>query len=68
MWMVLIPISTLYFFFIVLFKGDKSMLGWSGIAAVVSVNFVIASYVIMAWNEDNDEDVPKPKIRDYRVD
>jgi hypothetical protein len=31
------------------------MLGWSGVAAVVATNCVIASYVIMAWNEDKVE-------------
>lgn len=31
------------------------MLGWSGIAAVIAVNCVIASYVLMAWNEKDDE-------------
>lgn len=31
------------------------MLGWSGILAVIAANLVIASYVIMAWNEDDLE-------------
>jgi len=31
------------------------MLGWSGIFAVIAANLVIAAYVIMAWNEDDDE-------------
>jgi hypothetical protein len=36
------------------------MLGWSGVAAVVATNCVIASYVIMAWNEDKVEGTGSP--------
>eukprot|EP01039_Chlorochromonas_danica_P008972 gene8971-9904_t len=49
------PICTFYFSFYVLFKGDHSMLGWSGILAVVAANIVIAAYVVMAWREDQEE-------------
>ncbi len=52
MWMLLIPLATFYFLFIIVFKSNKDMLGWCGIAAVIAVNGVIVSYVIMAWNED----------------
>lgn len=31
------------------------MLGTCGIAAVLVTNIVIACYVVMAWNEDADE-------------
>lgn len=31
------------------------MLGWCGIAAVISANIVIAAYVRMAWLEDRHE-------------
>lgn len=31
------------------------MMGWSGILAVIAANVVIAAYVIMAWNEDEDD-------------
>ena len=50
------------------------MLGWSGIAAVISVNGVIAHYVRMAWNEDKDE-LAASKVngtqqikKEYRID
>jgi uncharacterized membrane protein YjjB (DUF3815 family) len=50
--MFFIPIATFYFMFHVVFDSDKSSLGWAGIAAVIAANLVIASYVYMAWNED----------------
>ena len=48
------------------------MLGWSGIISVISVQFVIASYVIMAWNEDKNDKkdlnyIP-PIKKEYRTD
>jgi hypothetical protein len=64
--MILIPLATFYFFFLVLFRGDRSMLGWSGIAAVVAVNGVIASYVVMAWNE-KDEDLHPDAATSRRI-
>lgn len=70
--MVLIPLSTFYFFFHIIFKSDPSYLGWSGIAAVFAVNMVIVSYVIMAWNEDIPKDGMKRSIdvkaKENRVD
>ena len=36
-------------------EQNPEMLGWSGIFAVVAANVVIAAYVIMAWNEDEDD-------------
>ena len=50
--MVAFPVATFYFFFWVIFKGDKLMLEWSGFAAVIAVNIVIALYVRMAYTED----------------
>ncbi len=50
--MLLVPLATFYFLFFVIFKQDKDMLGWCGIAAVIAANGVIVSYVMMAWNED----------------
>ncbi len=32
------------------------MLGWSGLLAVIATNCVIASYVVMAWNEDDGKE------------
>lgn len=75
LWMILIPLGTFYFFYYVLFHQDQSMLGWSGIAAVIAVNGVIFSYVRMAWNEDRDEAIEAiksgravPPKREYRTD
>jgi hypothetical protein len=39
------------------------MLGWSGIAAVIAVNVVIAAYVVMAWNEDKDDRAEQAQTR-----
>jgi hypothetical protein len=60
--MFLIPLLTFYITWIVIYKKDKDMLGWSGLVAVLSANVVIASYVIMAWNEDRDKVTGKNKI------
>ena len=51
--MVLIPLATFYFLYYVVFDQDKKQLGWCGIMAVIAANGVIASYVVMAWNEPN---------------
>lgn len=73
--MILIPLSTFYFFYYILFQQNQKMLGWSGIAAVVAVNCVIFSYVRMAWNEDLDEAKEAknsggiiPPKKEYRTD
>lgn len=55
MMMLLIPLATFYVSFILIFKSNRDMLGWCGLFSVVSVNVVVASYVLMAWNEDKDE-------------
>jgi hypothetical protein len=56
LWMILFPLVTFYFTYYIMFDGDKSMIGWSGIAAVVVANMVIADYIRMAWYEDEDEE------------
>jgi len=56
LFMLLAPLATFYFFFYLVFKQDKDMLGWSGISAVVAANLVIASYVVMAFSEKDEED------------
>lgn len=53
--MVGFPISTFYFSYYVLFKGNQDMLGWSGLLAVLAANMVIVAYVIMAWREDEQD-------------
>jgi len=60
------PLATFYGMFFLVFKQDKSMMGWCGIAAVVSANLVIASYVFMAWNEVDPD--AKQRINKERVD
>ena len=62
-WMIIFPLSTFYFMYYVMFDGDKAMLGWCGIAAVVVANIVMADYVRMAWNEDDVENEPKREIK-----
>lgn len=54
LFMLLIPLATFYFSYIILFKSNKDMLGWSGLLAVIATNCVIVAYVVMAWNEDDD--------------
>ena len=49
--MVFFPLATFFFVWQVWFKGDMDYLGWSGIAAVIATNIVIALYVVSAWNE-----------------
>ena len=63
LWMILFPLATFYFMFYIMFDGDRDMVGWCGIAAVVVANIVIADYVRMAWNEDNDDDTPKKELK-----
>jgi len=57
------PVLTFYAMFYFVFNQDKDMLGWCGIAAVVTTNIVIASYVIMAWNEPDPETEEERKAR-----
>lgn len=67
--MLLVPICTFLIFQHLIFQSDVDMLGYSGIASVVSVNVVAFVYVYMAWNEKDedgmmmeevDEDAHKP--------
>jgi hypothetical protein len=64
--MVLVPLSTFYFLYYIVFQQKKDTLGICGLAAVIATNFVIAAYVIMAWNEDSRTVYPKkqelPKV------
>ena len=53
--MILFPLATFYISYYLVFKQDQSMLGWSGILAVISANLVIAAYVRMAWLEDQED-------------
>mmetsp|Transcript_23577 Transcript_23577/g.40057 ORF Transcript_23577/g.40057 Transcript_23577/m.40057 type:complete len:90 (+) Transcript_23577:159-428(+) len=63
LWMVLFPLATFYFMFYIMFDGDRDMVGWCGIAAVVVANIVIADYVRMAWTEEDDGDAPKRELK-----
>ena len=51
--MVILPILTFYFLYIVVFDWDVLMLEWCGLAAVIVANLVIFAYVRMAWQEDS---------------
>jgi hypothetical protein len=55
LWMILFPLGTFYFLFYIVFKRNKDMLGWCGIAAVIAANIVIYAYVRMAWYEDRED-------------
>lgn len=55
LYMILFPLATFYISYYLVFKQDQSMLGWSGILAVISANLVIAAYVRMAWLEDQED-------------
>jgi VMA21-like domain len=72
--MLVAPLVVFYFFLHVVFESNVDMIGWCGIAAVVAANIVIASYVVMAWNEP-DPEADKERARRaalpakaYRVD
>ena len=54
--MIIAPIATFFFLFHVVFEADSTKLGYAGIGAVFVANIVIAAYVIMAFNE-KDEDL-----------
>ena len=55
--MVLVPLAVFYVLFIFAFKRDKKALGMCGIAAVIATNAVIASYVCMAYSEEDKAQV-----------
>ena len=72
--MLVAPLVVFYLFLHVVFESNVDMIGWCGIAAVVAANIVIASYVVMAWNEP-DPEADKERARRaalpakaYRVD
>jgi hypothetical protein len=61
--MILFPLATFYFMFYIMFDGNKDMIGWCGMGAVVVANIVIADYVRMAWYEDEVDNVPKREVK-----
>ena len=56
------PIGVFFLFHHFVFMQDKDSLKWSGMAAVVAANTVIAAYVRMAWQEDRDQNSTKRSI------
>jgi hypothetical protein len=72
--MILFPLSTFYFFQSIVFKNDKEKMGYSGLAAVVAVNIVIYSYVVMAWKEwdvekkEDSEKAARPALKADKKD
>ena len=67
MYMILFPLATFYFMWIIVFNKNLDMIGWAGISAVVAVNIVIISYVRMAWSEDEPY-TKKQGVVDKKVD
>ena len=55
--MILVPLLVFGVMYFAMFDQDQSKLGLCGLGAVVSVNAVIISYVLMAWNEKVAEPV-----------
>jgi hypothetical protein len=55
-----LPIATFYFLLYVVFDGNKQYLAVCGIGAVIAANFMIGSYVKMAWDEDGPGSSEKP--------
>ena len=55
LFMLLFPLATFYLTYFVYHRQDPKMLGWCGMYAVAAANAVVASYVYMAWNEDDTE-------------
>ena len=49
--MILVPLLVFGVLHFAVFDQDPSKAGYSGIGAVLSVNAVIAAYVVMAWQE-----------------
>ena len=71
--MFVAPLATYYATLHAVFGGDVKQVGWCGLAAVVVANIVIAAYVVMAWNEELEDDHKKDaggkKKKDgFRVD
>jgi hypothetical protein len=62
--MFCLPIGAFYFLLYVVFDGNKDYLAVCGIGAVIAANFVIGSYVKMAWEEDG----PGSSERAIKVD
>jgi len=67
--MIILPILTFYFLYIVVFDSDVKKLEWCGLGSVIVANFVIAAYVRMAWQEDKiddnvDSELNKNKLKD----
>ena len=71
--MFVLPIAVYFLVLHLVFQGDRDKVGWSGIAAVITANVVVAAYVRSAWNEEDPEDGKRDKpdgkgIKGYRVD
>lgn len=64
--MILAPLLSFYVSFYVIFRQDKTKLMWCGLIAVFVTNLVIAAYVVMAWNEKEDESSRVSAVRAQR--
>lgn len=50
--MIIFPIATFYFLWVIVFDSDVLKLEWAGLGAVIAANIVIGLYVHMAWTEE----------------
>ena len=53
--MFTLPIIAFYISFYYIFHTKDIPEAWSGGAAIVTANIVLASYIISAFNEDDDD-------------
>ncbi len=60
--MITLPLGTYFFLLHIIFEGNKLMVGWSAVGAVVVSNIIIACYVIMACTEED----PTEDKEDFR--
>jgi len=73
--MFVLPITVYFLVLHLVFRGDRDKVGWSGIAAVITANVVVAAYVFSAWNEDPEDGLDQKRdkrdgksIKGNRVD
>ena len=53
--MVVIPVMAFYASYVFIYDWKEEGLAWSGFIAVAATNLVVAGYVLMAWNEDQED-------------
>jgi hypothetical protein len=53
--MIVIPVMAFYASYVFIFDWKEEGLAWSGFIAVAATNLVVAAYVVVAWNEDQED-------------